>query len=85
MLDKVTSVSYTHLAWAITEGVTYNFYINDTKIESGIVAGFYNCDSKYFTTVGDYKISVTAEKNGYESDKSTINFKVTKAVSYTHL
>lgn len=51
-----------YFAWAMTEGVTYNFYINDTKIESGIVAGFYNCDSKYFTTVGDYKISVTAEK-----------------------
>ena len=62
----------------MAEGVTYNFYINDTKIESGIVAGFYNCDSKYFTTVGDYKISVTAEKNGYESDKATIDFKVTK-------
>ena len=67
-----------YFAWAMTEGVTYNFYINDTKIESGIVAGFYNCDSKYFTTVGDYKISVTAEKNGYESDKATIDFKVTK-------
>ncbi len=67
-----------YFAWAMTEGVTYNFYINDTKIESGIVAGFYNCDSKYFTTVGDYKISVTAEKNGYESDKTTIDFKVTK-------
>ena len=59
-----------YFAWAMAEGVTYNFYINDTKIESGIVTGFYNCDSKYFTTVGDYKISVTAEKNGYESDKS---------------
>ena len=67
-----------YFAWAMEEGVTYNFYINDTKIESGIVAGFYNCDSKYFTTVGDYKISVTAEKNGYESDKTTIDFKVTK-------
>ena len=67
-----------YFAWAMAEGVTYNFYINDTKIESGIVAGFYNCDSKYFTTVGDYKISVTAEKNGYESDKATIDFKVTK-------
>ena len=67
-----------YFAWAMEEGVTYNFYINDTKIESGIVAGFYNCDSKYFTTVGDYKISVTAEKNGYESDKATIDFKVTK-------
>ncbi len=67
-----------YFAWAMAEGVTYNFYINDTKIESGIVTGFYNCDSKYFTTVGDYKISVTAEKNGYESDKATIDFKVTK-------
>ena len=67
-----------YFAWAMEEGVTYNFYINDTKIESGIVAGFYNCDSKYFTTVGDYKISVTAEKNGYESDKATIDFKVIK-------
>ena len=67
-----------YFAWAMVEGVTYNFYINDTKIKSGIVAGFYNCDSKYFTTEGDYKISVTAEKNGYESDKATIDFKVTK-------
>lgn len=66
-----------YFAWALSADVTYNFYINDNLIEDGITGASYNCNSKYFTVAGDYTISVTAVKNGHESDKTSIKHTVT--------
>ncbi len=66
-----------YFAWQAEAATIYNFYINDKLIEAGINGASYNCDSKYFTATGDYTISLTAVKNGVESDKTTITYKVT--------
>ncbi len=66
-----------YFSWAAADSTTYNFYVNDTLIESGISGGAYNCSPSYFTEAGTYTISLEAVKDGAVSDKTSITYTVT--------
>lgn len=73
-----------YFAWSATNepGITFNFYINDTKVAENLASSNYDASSaEQFKTEGTYNVSITAVKDGVESDKTTISYEVKAAVS----
>lgn len=71
-----------HFTWdaASKPGTTFNFYINDTKVAENLSTSKYDASSaEQFKTKGTYNVSVTAVKDGVESDKTTISYEVKAA------
>lgn len=71
-----------YFTWGATSkpGTTFNFYINDTKVAENLSTSKYDASSaEQFKTKGTYNVSVTAVKDGVESDKTTISYEVKAA------
>lgn len=77
------SKSFPHyFTWSVANkpGTTVNFYINDTKVAENLSTSNYDASSaEQFKTKGTYNVSVTAVKDGVESDKTTISYEVKAA------
>lgn len=73
-----------YFAWGVASesGITFNFYINDTKVAENLASSNYDASSaEQFKTKGTYNVSITAVKDGVESDKTTISYEVKAPVS----
>lgn len=71
-----------YFAWgsASEPGTTFNFYINNDKVAENLTSSNYDASSaEQFKTKGTYNVSITAVKDGVESDKTTISYEVKAA------